>query len=707
MAEKYYLDKVGLQDVAGHVNTRLKTVTTIPVSADDGAVRLYVGETGATYKKGHIYQYNATDLEWVDITGSTEYTAGNGIDIDNGEISVETYIFTGTQLEWDALTTEQKQEYQICNITDDGSADEAIYTKAEIDAMLGTAASKDYTDTVRPNDHDLVESNAVYAAINNAVSSIYTPRGDLTCAELTSALLIEANVGNVYQMSDSGTTSALFINGAGHTISVNDNVGIIKAGADTYMFNLMGNAFDLHDYQKQDLSTPIIIGGTSRTTVESALSALNDVDATKMSYSDNSILGAKNLIPYPYYQSQRETNGITYTSDINGVVTANGTATADALIAIAYHIDASDFNGYILNGCPSGGSNDTYHIYMCATAYPYTHYADDYGSGAVINCPTSTDGQIVIRIRSGVTVDNLKFYPMIRLATDTDSIFQPHSMTNQQITPYVQAISNPNLIDNPWFTVNQRGGSSYANDWVYTVDRWLKGESYTLSVGNNGISASVINIDHGHLSQRLDIYNNLVGKTCTLSILKSTGEISSATGVVLSGVGTSMAISDNDIWCALVKDANFDFIALNFKNTTTTVRAVKLELGSVSTLAMDTIPNYVSELLKCQRYFVRYDASLSSAANIGFAFAEDTSTLSAQVNLPVFMRSVPAVTFAGLSVWKNSGKAIENITGIRLSGNVVRMALTLTGQSTFTAGEMFCVYFSGSSDRYIDFSADL
>jgi len=130
---------------------------------------------------------------------------------------------------------------------------------------------KDTADTVRPNSHALVESGAVYNAINQALDSVYTPRGDLTCAELTSALLVEANVGNIYQMSDSGTTSALFIQGAGKTISVNENVGIIKAGADTYLFNLMGNAFDLTDYQKKDLASAI----EGATTVEGALSALS------------------------------------------------------------------------------------------------------------------------------------------------------------------------------------------------------------------------------------------------------------------------------------------------------------------------------------------------------------------------------------------------------------------------------------------------
>lgn len=68
--EKKYLDLTGLQDVASHVNTRLKTVTTIPVSADDGAVRLYVGETNVNYTKGHIYQYDLANTRWNDITGS-------------------------------------------------------------------------------------------------------------------------------------------------------------------------------------------------------------------------------------------------------------------------------------------------------------------------------------------------------------------------------------------------------------------------------------------------------------------------------------------------------------------------------------------------------------------------------------------------------------------------------------------------------------
>lgn len=138
---------------------------------------------------------------------------------------------------------------------------------------------KNTTDRVQPGNTGLVESQSVYSAIQSAVSSVYTPRGDLTCAELTSELLIAANVGNIYEMTDAGTTTALFLQGAGETINIGANVGIIKAGGDRILFNLMPGAFDLSDYQKKDLASAI----RGQSTVEGALgeisSDLADVEA--------------------------------------------------------------------------------------------------------------------------------------------------------------------------------------------------------------------------------------------------------------------------------------------------------------------------------------------------------------------------------------------------------------------------------------------
>lgn len=48
--------------------------------------------------------------------------------------------------------------------------------------------------------------------------------------------------------------------------------------------------------------------------------------------------------------------------------------------------------------------------------------------------------------------------------------------------------SNPNLLDNPFFTVNQRGQSEYPTSIpkTYTVDRWNHARS-VISVGENGV----------------------------------------------------------------------------------------------------------------------------------------------------------------------------------------------------------------------------
>lgn len=222
-------------------------VDTMPIASaeNENMIVEYVGASG-TYQNGYFYQN----------IGSGDPKVYSWV-----QKNVQPSNATATDVSYDNTTS----ELTATNVQD------AI---DEIKVGLGTASGKDYTDTVRPNSHDLVESGSVYSAINNALNTIYTPRGSLTCAELTSSLLIADNVGNVYEMSDSGVTSALFINGAGLTINVGDNVGIIKAGADTYLFNYMGNAFDLTDYQKKELATSVL----GEDTVEGALGVIAEKD---------------------------------------------------------------------------------------------------------------------------------------------------------------------------------------------------------------------------------------------------------------------------------------------------------------------------------------------------------------------------------------------------------------------------------------------
>ena len=212
-----------------------------------------------------------------DQVGQTTATVSDGTDGDNAQY--ETLP--------PANATNEDRICQYVGQTSGGLTNGHFYQCTDVDGTFmwvekfGSAMDKDAGGVVRPNDPKLVDGNAVYSAINNALSSVYTPRGDLTCAELTASLLIAENVGSVYEMSDAGTTTNLFLQGAGETISIGDNVGIIQTAPNNYMFNLMGNAFDLHDYQKKDLASPITVGGVQQTTVEGALGALQSAKADK------------------------------------------------------------------------------------------------------------------------------------------------------------------------------------------------------------------------------------------------------------------------------------------------------------------------------------------------------------------------------------------------------------------------------------------
>lgn len=273
--------------------------------------------------------------------------------------------------------------------------------------------------------------------------------------------------------------------------------------------------------------------------------------------------------------------------------------------------------------------------------------------------------------------------------------------------------SNPNLLDNPWFTVNQRGASSYSADWVYTADRWLKGECYTLNIGENGISISNLTAAYGYLSQRipLDFYDYLVGKKCTLSIMKSTGEIIHVSGTVLN-TGTSFWFETSEIWFGLVRDSNFATIGLSIKSTSISIKAVKLELGSVSTLANDTAPNYAEELLKCQRYFYRLSNIYNYDALIGYGAANTVNSFSLIIDLPTVMRISPSIQISNINNIRvlDIDNSFSDRTPTSISGNSFTgsaRAINVVSSGAYTIGHMYQVHIKGGTNGYIDFSADL
>lgn len=170
-------------------------------------------------------------------------------------------------------------------------------------------------------------------------------------------------------------------------------------------------------------------------------------------YADNGVLGAKNLLPYPYTHTTKTDSGITFTDNGDGTITADGTASADVKFYCMYRLNSLEVGKkYILSGCPSGGSDNTYRLaYTNNTDYAYK----DFGEGVEITgfASTYTDRSVIIWIKSGVTVNNLVFKPMIRLASDPDDTYVPYAMTNRELTEKVESIYKTATADSNGETV--------------------------------------------------------------------------------------------------------------------------------------------------------------------------------------------------------------------------------------------------------------
>ncbi len=156
--------------------------------------------------------------------------------------------------------------------------------------------------------------------------------------------------------------------------------------------------------------------------------------------------------------------------------------------------------------------------------------------------------------------------------------------------------SNPNLLINPDFEINQRGLNSYTSNG-YTVDRW-KISNATLNATTKTLSNP--NSTGGDFLQSLE--NKPTGTfTVTLNVASVTGTVkflwqdgsTPKTGVAISkGVNTYTFTASSLTWVG-IQIASGASIQLSY---------MKLEQGAVATPFV--APNPAEEMMKCQRYLI-------------------------------------------------------------------------------------------------------
>ncbi|MGN1422388.1 MAG: hypothetical protein ACI4XA_03355 [Oscillospiraceae bacterium] len=119
--------------------------------------------------------------------------------------------------------------------------------------------------------------------------------------------------------------------------------------------------------------------------------------------------GGENLLKFGGHAETETISGVTFTRGANGVITANGTATAVAQY-LSDMVDMTDGETYTLTGCPAGGSSAGYAITNQVTAN-----ITDLGAGKMFTYDSATFGQprFKIRIAAGYTCDNVIFRPVL------------------------------------------------------------------------------------------------------------------------------------------------------------------------------------------------------------------------------------------------------------------------------------------------------
>lgn len=168
----------------------------------------------------------------------------------------------------------------------------------------------------------------------------------------------------------------------------------------------------------------------------------NDSEVKSQTALNRSTLGyqRKNLLKNAAVS--QTIRGMTFTVNKDGSVTANGTATATADISISTKLPI--LNGdYTLTCCPAGGSADSYRA--IARIYdsednPLTATLIDTGEGLTVTGSDDSYINVIIRISSGVTAENLTFRPMLRYAEITDGTYEPYKPSVEERLAALEAV---------------------------------------------------------------------------------------------------------------------------------------------------------------------------------------------------------------------------------------------------------------------------
>lgn len=274
-----------------------------------------------------------------------------------------------------------------------------------------------------------------------------------------------------------------------------------------------------------------------------------------------------------------------------------------------------------------------------------------------------------------------------------------------------------NLLDNSDFRnpVNQRGQTSYAGNFIYTIDRWQSGDgSATLSIQGDGVKLySGDGTKPPYIFQRLE---KLRAGTYTVAAKfhDNTGNVgvscyaSDALGYLIPNSTDERGVVLLSF--TITEDLNSDYAYFRIQSADTESSAVwewaALYEGEYTA---ETLPEYQpkgygAELAECQRYFWRY-WNYWKLADTGIVRSDGSPHWT--INHPVSMRIAPTITIPDISLfvcqYGANSYSLKTMRGE--SSCAVQSEIIATIDATLSQGEAIGLIVKAAG--IIDFSADL
>lgn len=245
----------------------------------------------------------------------------------------------------------------------------------------------------------------------------------------------------------------------------------------------------------------------------------------------------------------------------------------------------------------------------------------------------------------------------------------------------ISQLSNPNLLINGDFRVNQRGQTSYTHTG-YTVDRWFMSTAgTTLAVLDNGVRLFATSNNDYNLYQFIENPQRYAGMTLTFSVgfKNNTGSFRILLRDNVSVKGQSIITTDESGILSVTGTLDTTItqlrtiFSISTANNSVDILWTKLEVGSMAT-AFSPRP-YAEELALCQRYY--------QGCRINIAVLANTIT-NLYPNIPLIqtLRTNPTTTITTMPSLRGNGSGIDvftisSITFNNLKDNSIQLLCTV------------------------------